>query len=686
MPRRTTTLSRRLTVVEALVVALVVTACGGTQNPSPTNPPGGPTSSGAAVTASADPAFASILADALARSGQAVPEPEFDPDRAGLLDEAGVPTALGTDADQILATLAGSETAARAKIVLPTDYGRTSRATEPGDSEPNAVLASFHSFPAPYHEFRDFMRGGVVTVGLAGPTTNHEDLGTETATQTEGAFSGTSQIHSILDVAYNGSDVKLEFDTDIQNTVTDTATGSTVMTETRRFSMTGEIDACPSSAGLVPASLVVTSNDETSTFAGAGGRVGTHSTASLTRSSKFQGTADDQATLGAVSQTYTHDEKFKRTASADGGPEQSQEGNLSLGIEGINNGVPAESNSFLPTIGDWSTSTTTGTSSGANIDKMMARVPGGAAADYATMQASYVEAQKVWRDSRCVIVTAPDYIPESAFANNAKPTHTEEVQKGSSTQFQVGLGHRFKQTVAAKITAQLDGKESLSPDTIPSPPGSLTYVAPDQDGQDGIVKLESVSKQGIGRLTLTFHTGSKKLKVTIDGTMTTSGFGVKYTTTVHAKDILLSRTIGAAKPSPDGITYTLSYAGSGPATAEILLDIADCRKPYTQKGTLSLIAEHEFNEDHNLDLRWIVSWDPNSTLTTTGGSCVGLPLDSFTGSAGAGPVGGLMTVLDKVQFDPKGGEQRVRKTVTLGPSKNVIDVTVTAEIVSESAP
>jgi hypothetical protein len=195
-----------------------------------------------------------------------------------------------------------------------------------------------------------------------------------------------------------------------------------------------------------------------------------------------------------------------------------------------------------------------------------------------------------------------------------------------------------------------------------------------------------VSKQGIGRLTLTFHTGSKELKVTIDGTMTTSGFGVKYTTTVHARDILLTRTVGAAKPSPDGLTYTLSYAGSGPATAEIQIDIADCRKPYTQKGTLSLIAEHEFNEDHNLDLRWFVSWNPDSVLTTTGGSCVGLSLDSFTGSAGAGPVGGFMTVLDKVQFDAKGGTQRVRKTVTLGPSKNVIDATVTAEIVSESAP
>ena len=386
-----------------------------------------------------------------------------------------------------------------------------------------------------------------------------------------------------------------------------------------------------------------------------------------------------------MSQDYSHEEKFKRTASADGGPEQSQEGDLSLTIAGIGDGVPAESDSFLPTIGDWSSSTTTGTSSG-SIDSMMKRVPGSAATDYQTMQASYVEAQKVWRDTRCVIVTAPEYIQAAEFANNAKPTHTEEVEKSSSTQFQVGLGHRYQQTVAAKITAQLDGKESLTPDVIPQPPGSLTYVAPDEDGQDGVVKLESVSRQGIGRLTLTFHTGSKKLRVTIDGTMTTSAFGVSYTTTVHAKNILLSKTTALPETSPDGITYRLTYAGGGPATAEILIGIADCRKPYTQKGTLKLTAKHEVNEAKNVDLRWFVTWNPESTFTTTGGSCVGVPLEGFTGSGGEGPVGGFMTVLGEVEFGPKGGDVRVRKTKTLGASTNVIDALVNAEVVSESKP
>ena len=349
--------------------------------------------------------------------------------------------------------------------------------------------------------------------------------------------------------------------------------------------------------------------------------------------------------------------------------------------------MPPGGEGFSPTIGDWSGATTSGTSTGAVTPGMTERLAGSAGSDFAIIQAAYAEAQKVWRDSRCVIVTAPAYIPASAFANNNKPTHTEQVEKGSSTEFQVGLGHRFNQKVDTKITATLDGKESLDPDHLDKAPGQLTYVAPNEDGKDGIVKLESVSKQGIGRLALTFHTGSKKLKVSIDGTMTTSGFGVSYTTTLHVKNLILSQLATSPQVSPDGLTNTVTFGGAGPFTAEVRLGIADCRKPYNQKGTLNLLADHELNETTNLDLRWFVYWDEHAAApATTAGTCIGVPLDSFTGSQGGGPVGGFMTVLGSVQFAPKGGEVRVRLTKSLGASKNVIDATVKAEIVSESAP
>lgn len=623
-----------------------------------------------------DQAFAAVVADAISNNGQPVADAALDVDRELALTNMGIPDALGADTAAIFALIGQTEAAARAQHTIPPGLGR--------QGETGARLASFGSFPAPYQEFRGFLTGGVQVIGAAGPNTYHEDVGTDRATQTSGGMTAVSEVHTVLDASFSGSDVKMELDTDIHTNVTDTKSGSPVMTSTRRATIAGEIDGCPSAAGLVPGSLEVTSVEEVSTFAGPTAHVGTHATSSQKRSSKFEGTSDDSATLGGVTQSFTSDEQYKRSASADGGPDATQEGDLSFTATGINDGVPPGGEGFAPTIGDWSGATTSGTSTGAVTPGMTERLSGSAGSDFAIIQAAYAEAQKVWRDSRCVIVTSPTYIPESAFANNNKPTHTEEVEKGSTTEFQVGLGHRFKQTVKAKVTATLDGKESIDPDHIDAPPAALTYVAPNEDGKDGVVKLESTSRQGIGRLTLTFHTGTKKLKVSIDGTMTTSGFGVSYTTTVHAKGIILSLMATSPQISPDGLTNTVTYGGGGPFTAEIRLGIADCRKPYVQKGTLSLLADHELNELTNVDLRWFVYLDPNAAAPSSGtGSCVGVPLDSFTGSQAGGPVGGFMTVLGTVEFQAKGGEQRVRLTKTLGPSKSVIDATVKAEIVSE---
>jgi hypothetical protein len=280
-------------------------------------------------------------------------------------------------------------------------------------------------------------------------------------------------------------------------------------------------------------------------------------------------------------------------------------------------------------------------------------------------------------------VTAPTYIPRSAFDHNAKPTHTQEVDKGSSTVFQVGVDHRYGQAVSAKITVELDGKESISPELVASPPGSLTYVAPDENGQDANVLLTSTSRQGIGRLKLTFHTGQKKLKVSIDGTMTTSAFGVSYKTTLHIKDMLLTMTSETPKLSKDGATKLVPFAGSGPATAQIILDIADCRKPWTQTGTIKLRAEHDVALDDSYEGKWSISFDPSTVFSFQGGSCVGVPLESFVGSGDTGPIAGLFFVLGTVGISKDATSEHVKTTKSVGVSQNAIDVTVKAEVVSE---
>lgn len=629
-----------------------------------------------------------MVADAIANAGQPAGDLGDDVDRGELLAAMGVPDALGSDADAILALVAASEAGARSQQTFPTDYGRTSRAAPRADpAAPELTLAAFKKFSAPSGEFRTYMAGGVQQIGYQGPDTFHFDLGTESNTQTEGTLSATTQMHTSGDVVITGSDVKTRFDTDIHNSVTDKKTGYTTFTETTRQSMAGELDACPNAAGLVPASLEIINDEDASTFADASGQGGSRATGHSQSTSQFRGTVDDTATLGAVSQTYTHDEKFKQT----GGPAP-KDGSMTFGLSGINDGVPAPTvNEGLGArIGDWSGATQTAAElSGDATQSLIDRLPFDAGYAWATMETSYSEAQKVWRDTRCVIVTAPDYIAASEFAFNAKPTHTEDVDKGSTTPFQIGLDHRYKQAVTARVTAKLDGKESVSPELIEKPPGQLTYVAPDSDGNDATVLLESVSRQGIGRLRLTFHTGTVKIRVSINGTMKTSGFGVQYSTTLHVSNILLTRTADPPECAKDGISCKYTYAGSGPATAEVLLQIADCRKPYVEKGVFKVKAKRELFKDNANPPRWQIIWDPATTMAFNGGSCAGASIESFVGTGEAGPISGFMFVLGDLDFGAQGGDKHVRRTVTLNkltPVTNVIDATVKAEVISETGP
>jgi hypothetical protein len=246
------------------------------------------------------------------------------------------------------------------------------------------------------------------------------------------------------------------------------------------------------------------------------------------------------------------------------------------------------------------------------------------------------------------------------------------VSKGSTTEFKVDIGHRFDQKVAAPIKATLDGKESLDPQEVPKPPGTLTYVASDQDGDTNIVELISTSRQGIGRQRVLFHIAEEKLKVTVKGTMTTSGFGVSYTTSVSLTGVLLTR-------QPDG-----TYLGSGPVTTKIRLngDIP-CPTPFSETGTVALRATHPPPPNPSLPIPWTITFDKSSKLVVSG-SCLGISLGQMIQLGSNGATGGLMFVLGTVQVPDAGGTVVVKQTVPLGATTNALDVTVKAEVIKDA--
>ncbi len=669
----------RLRVLAMLVA--IVSGCGG---PTPTTPPGSGavTTSSAPTVASASPVvadatgFDAIQANAVAHVGETLDGLD---DRGQLLDHMGVRAGLGPNADRILALIQATETAVDAQQVKVQT------------ASTGIVNAVFQKFQSPYIEFRDQMSDALDGIGRSGGGNLHIDMGSQSNTQTDGGWSGTTSQQTTADVTISGSDVKVELVRDITNSATDVASGTSILNETIKHRIVGELDVCPPATGQVPASLTVGLEADSSTFPLPGGGIATHATGTSTRSSQFQGPVDDMATLGAVQQAFTNHEMFHKTTSAPGQADVTSDGEFTMTATNINDGVPA-AGEFHATLSDWSTSTGTTSATGDVTAEMFAPMPWLAGSDYSTMDASYVAAQTLWRNTRCVIVTAPTYIPASAFANNAIPTHTEEVDKGSTTVFQVGVDHRFGQTVTAKIVTELDGKESLQPGTIPKPPGTLTYVAPDKDGLDAKAILTSTSKQGIGHLVLTFHTGAEKLKLSISGTLVTSGFGVSYTTTFSTSNLVLSR-------QPDG-----SFRGSSPITASLHLngDIP-CPNPFHEKGTLvlngkrpprAIANEGQPNEvvDESQPRQWKVGYD-EGTKAITSGTCLGQSLGQLMQLGANGITGGFMLILFGMNadgtpafltFPPEGGTIKVNKTTTLGPSTNTIVATVTGTVISES--
>lgn len=587
--------------------------------------------------------------------------------RDALLGAMGIHESLGADADRILALASAAEA-----TVTP---GAASRAGDVAVGTVVLAVAAVAAVPpvpalAPELVLRDILAGATDAVGRPGSGTNHEGPIIGVATSNDGGLAANVQATTTVDALVGASNVTVTVQRDVQATVTDTASGSLVFQETRSHRVIGTIDVCPTAAGIVDGSVDNVMNSEVTSFPGVGGRVGAHATGSTTSKSTFEGHVDDTATLGVVTQNYVHDEKFHRSASADGGPGATRDGSFQLSETGVNDGVPAARDwSLAP--GDHSKASGTVDQAGDVTMTMLVATWFSEADDYAAIDPAYVAAQKLWRTNRCVMVTSPTYNVESELVPSGLPAHTEEVDQGSSTNFDAGLKHRFGAVVTARITAELfDGKEKLTPTSIAKPPGTLTYQAPAENGKDALVKLTSTSRQGIGTLVIKFHTGAQKLKVGITGSMTTSGMGVSYTTTISVKDLVLSIL-------PDG-----TYAGSAPATASILLDIADCRKPFVETGTFKLRATREVVESQALERRWTVTWDP-ATQFTTGGVCVGVGMEAFTGSGETGPIAGFMFVLGDLVFPERGDTQHIQRSKSISITTNVLDATVTGEIVSQ---
>ena len=252
------------------------------------------------------------------RAGR-VADADVDLEREQRSTEMGVPDALGADAAAILALIGQAETAARAQHPVPPGLGR-----QGGDA---GEARGIRIVPGPVRgvpRLPDRRRPGDRR-GRARTRTTRTSAPT-VPPRPSGGMTAVSEVHTVLDASFAGSDVKVELDTDIhdeRDRHDDRLAGDDrdAAGDDRRRARRLPERRGPR-AGIAGRDL------------GRGGqhvrraraRVGSHATGSQKRSSTFAGTSDDSATLGSVTQSFTSDEQYKRSASADGGPEATQEG------------------------------------------------------------------------------------------------------------------------------------------------------------------------------------------------------------------------------------------------------------------------------------------------------------------------------------------------------------------------
>jgi hypothetical protein len=112
------------------------------------------------------------------------------------------------------------------------------------------------------------------------------------------------------------------------------------------------------------------------------------------------------------------------------------------------------------------------------------------------------QAEEYWRKGECIEIKTTE--------------ESKKVSKGETVEFEATAVGKFDgEDIDAPIQGEFSGKESLEPQGAPQdPPASFTFVAGEEEGDKGTIKLEQVGRRGIGKKTVEFTVGPSDFKLT----------------------------------------------------------------------------------------------------------------------------------------------------------------------------
>jgi hypothetical protein len=554
-----------------------------------------------------------------------------------LLDAVGLRRALGARADAVYALLSRARAVAIGSIVAPT-FTPPPRATTQRSGPPAAELLGFEVTTLPQlfaYMFAGFL-DQATTWSAEGLSFSQTVPGTPTQPRTidDGAQTVTTSTNMDYTPGVAGSVVTLSLTNTITQTVTDDKTHAVLATVSDVRTYAGKIDVCPGTAGDVPMSITIDigiqSSDKT---------IKDHQDDSLA------GRVDDSAALATVEQT-SHDTSRWTSQIGTGSVDVSTTG-LSYPGDATNgmsvSGMDTShmSQPFRVT-GDATTADAQRTADGEETNSWLIGPP------------VITAAQKLWRNGRCVVVTAPDYKAETPLkiTEQANVQHTEDVDKSSETDFGVALKHRFASVPAAPVDAALSGDKSIDPAHAPAAPTTVKYIAGDQDDAKADVTLTSTSKRGIGKLVLEFAVKPKKLALSMDGALNFSFGPISLTAHVHAATATFA-------PVGDG-----TYRASLPATTSYTVTGAGCGSANGTEANGSLVFNATLVEGPDKKPLWNVTLDPNRSQVHTFETACGIPFaDLPLSGAGGGLVGAMASTAGPLTLPSDGGTVHVHNSI-----------------------
>jgi hypothetical protein len=417
-----------------------------------------------------------------------------------------------------------------------------------------------------------------------------------TDTESDNATTTVTTLDVTETTSSQGDRVQIELDWKYRTVVQDVKTATISMNITDERTAVAAIKVCPDEQGQVFATMDVTSN-----FVGTS-PTGTVSVAAKS-SSVFTGHVDDNAALTSVSQTMQDKESW---VTASGGYDF--DATISLDASANPQG------GFLSARDEGSTQGNVHVSDTTKLD-MLARATKALGAvltlDAESLEKSYQEAQRLWRNGRCVVVTVPDYSAETPIevVDQNKIQHDEPVQPSEEKKFKADLKHRFSGIVKAKINASLSGDKKLEPNLIETPPGQLTYTAPEEQKKEATVTLKSTSRRGIGTLVIKFHTEGQALTLNLKGTNTIGP---------QQKQLVTTLSIGPATfKKGDGDTWTATAPFTG--TSKLVPPEKDCADlVIAETGSMNFTAMVETKGN---DKFWVVHSNGTGNTSVKASGC-----------------------------------------------------------------